>query len=62
MEGDGKMLGVMSVSHGIELAHQEGLDLVEIAPKAQPPTCKIMDYGKWKFDAKKKKNQLGKSR
>ena len=51
---DGKMLGVMSVSHGIDLAYQEGMDLVEIAPKAQPPTCKIMDYGKWKFDIKKK--------
>ena len=52
--GDGKMLGVMSTSRGIELAHQGGMDLVEIAPKAQPPTCKIMDYGKWKFEAKKK--------
>ncbi len=57
---DGKMLGVMSVSHGIELAQQAGLDLVEIAPKAQPPTCKIMDYGKWKFDAKKKEKSARK--
>ena len=57
---DGKMLGVMSTSRGIELAHQEGLDLVEIAPKAQPPTCKIMDYGKWKFDAKKKEKSARK--
>ncbi|MDE0150891.1 MAG: translation initiation factor IF-3 [Bdellovibrionales bacterium] len=57
---DGKMLGVMSVSRGTELAHQEGLDLVEIAPKAQPPTCKIMDYGKWKFDAKKKEKSARK--
>ena len=57
---DGKMLGVMGVSHGIELAHQAGLDLVEIAPKAQPPTCKIMDYGKWKFDAKKKEKSARK--
>lgn len=57
---DGKMLGVMSTSRGVELARQEGLDLVEIAPKAQPPTCKIMDYGKWKFDVKKKEKSARK--
>jgi len=60
IENDGKMLGVMSTSRGVELAHQVGLDLVEIAPKAQPPTCKIMDYGKWKFDAKKKEKSARK--
>lgn len=48
------MAGVMSAAEAIDLAHRKGLDLVEIAPKAQPPTCKIMDYGKWKFDLKKK--------
>ena len=48
------MLGVMSVHEAIETAGQKGFDLVEIAPKAHPPTCKIMDYGKWKFDLKKK--------
>ncbi len=57
---DGKMLGVMSTSHGIELAHQVGMDLVEIAPKAHPSTCKIMDYGKWKFDVKKKEKSARK--
>ena len=57
---DGKMLGVMSAQNGIEIAQKEGFDLVEIAPKVQPPTCKIMDYGKWKFDAKKKEKSAKK--
>jgi len=48
------MLGVMEVREAIETAQRRGFDLVEIAPKAHPPTCKIMDYGKWKFDLKKK--------
>ena len=44
----------MEVREAIETAQRRGFDLVEIAPKAHPPTCKIMDYGKWKFDLKKK--------
>lgn len=59
----GDMLGVMSPAQAISLAADEGMDLVEIAPKANPPTCKIMDYGKWKFKLSKKekisrKNQV----
>ena len=59
----GDMLGVMSATQAISLAMDEGMDLVEIAPKANPPTCKIMDYGKWKFKLSKKekisrKNQV----
>ena len=57
---DGKMLGVMPIRNGIEMAQQLSLDLVEIASKVQPPTCKIMDYGKWKFDAKKKEKSAKK--
>ncbi len=48
------MLGVMTVPEGIRLAEDRGLDLIEIAPSAQPPTCKIMDYGKFKYENKKK--------
>lgn len=51
---DGKMLGVMSSSDAYSQAMNEGLDLIEIAPNASPPTCKIMDYGKWKYENKKK--------
>ena len=51
---DGSMLGVMSSNDALELAQNTGLDLIEIAPTAKPPTCKIMDYGKWKYENKKK--------
>ena len=57
----GAMLGVMPVDHAIETARQKGFDLVEIAPKAQPPTCKIMDYGKWKFKMSKKEKHSRKN-
>lgn len=50
----GTMLGVMTVPEAVRLAEDRGLDLLEIAPTAQPPTCKIMDYGKWKYENKKK--------
>lgn len=48
------MLGVMTVPEALRLAEERGLDLLEIAPTATPPTCKIMDYGKWKYENKKK--------
>lgn len=53
----------MTVPEGVRLAEDRGLDLIEIAPTAQPPTCKIMDYGKYKYENKKKavaarKNQV----
>ncbi len=44
----------MSVPEALRLAEDRGLDLLEIAPTATPPTCKIMDYGKWKYENKKK--------
>lgn len=52
----GTMLGVMTVPEGIRLAEDRGLDLIEIVPTATPPTCKIMDYGKWKYENKKKQS------
>lgn len=51
---EGEMLGVMTVPEAIRAAEDVGLDLIEIAPTAQPPTCKIMDYGKYKYENKKK--------
>ena len=51
---DGQMLGVMTPREALSIAESKGLDLIEIAPTASPPTCKIMDYGKWKYEAKKK--------
>jgi len=51
---DGSQIGVVSLDTAIESAQKESLDLVEISPDAEPPVCKIMDYGKHVFDAKKK--------
>lgn len=53
---DGETLGVMSPDEGREIAKKHGLDLVEVAPKARPPVCRIMDYGKFKYERSKKQN------
>ena len=53
---DGKNLGVISTNEAISMARSQGLDLIEIAPNANPPVCKIMDMGKYKYDAQKKAN------
>lgn len=54
------MLGVMSSREALQIAEGRGLDLLEIAPTATPPTCKIMDYGKWKYENKKKEKEAKK--
>jgi translation initiation factor IF-3 len=48
------MMGVHSIQEALNLAGEKNLDLIEIAPNAKPPTCKMMDYGKWKNENKKK--------
>ena len=53
---DGKNLGILSTNEAISKAKNQGLDLIEIAPNANPPACKIMDMGKFKYDAQKKAN------
>ena len=52
---DGSQLGVMTPVDAIQRAQEQGLDLVEVAPGATPPVCRIMDYGKFKYEQKKKK-------
>ncbi|WP_342382088.1 translation initiation factor IF-3 [Myxococcus stipitatus] len=54
---DGSQLGVMPLEAALEKARSEGLDLVEVSPMAQPPVCKIMDYGKFKYEEKKKASE-----
>jgi len=54
------MLGVMSVDDALRRAEEFGLDLVEVSPNADPPVCKILDYGKYKYEAQKKKNEAKK--
>lgn len=53
---DGEQVGVMSVSKALALAEEAELDLVEIAPDAEPPVCRVMDYGKYLFELNKKKH------
>ena len=53
---DGENLGTLSTNEAISIAKNQGLDLIEIAPNASPPVCKIMDMGKFKYDAQKKAN------
>ena len=53
---DGKNLGTIQLKKAIQLAKDEGLDLIEISPNASPPVCKIMDMGKHKYDLQKKAN------
>jgi translation initiation factor IF-3 len=54
------MVGVISKQEGIDLAYEAGLDLVEISPNADPPVCKVLDYGKFKYEAQKKANEARK--
>jgi len=51
---DGENIGVVPPSRGLALAEQEGLDLVEISPNAAPPVCKVMDFGKFKYEQQKR--------
>ena len=53
---DGENLGILNTNEAIKIAKDENLDLIEIAPNANPPVCKIMDMGKYKYDAQKKAN------
>ena len=53
---EGGNLGTMPINKAIDLAKQEGLDLIEISPNTNPPVCKIMDMGKYKYDLQKKAN------
>ena len=54
---DGEQLGIMSSKEAYELAQQKGLDLVNIAPTAKPPVCKIMNLGKYKFELQKREKE-----
>jgi len=58
---DGTQHGVVSVPHAIRIAEETGLDVVEVAPNAKPPVCRIMDYGKFRFEQAKKDKQSKKN-
>ena len=60
INSDGENLGTLSTQEAINIAKQKGLDLIEISPKANPPVCKIIDIGKYKYDLQKKANKAKK--
>jgi len=60
ISSDGQNLGTLNTQEAINIAKQEGLDLIEISPNANPPVCKIIDIGKYKYDLQKKANKAKK--
>lgn len=56
--GENVRIGVYSIEEALDLAGEQGLDLVEISPKADPPVCKIIDYSKFKYEQKKKQKEI----
>ena len=54
IDDDGEQLGVMATEKALELAREQGLDLVEVSPTAKPPVCRIVDFGKYKYEKNKK--------
>ena len=58
---DGEQLGIVSSAEGLHIAEEKGLDLVKISPQATPPVCKLMNYGKFKFERSKKEKEARKN-
>ncbi len=61
ISADGEQLGIMSAEEALKIAEQRNLDLVKIAPMAKPPVCKVMDYGKFRFEKAKKEKEAKKN-
>lgn len=61
VDQNGEQLGVMPIRQALEMAEEAQLDLVKIAPQARPPVCKIMDYGKYRFEQSKKEREFRKN-
>ncbi len=61
ISSDGQQLGIMSAKDALNLAEQKNLDLVKIAPQSNPPVCKIMDYGKYRFEQAKREKEARKN-
>jgi translation initiation factor IF-3 len=60
VDDEGGQLGIIAIGEALALAEQRGLDLVEVAPDAQPPVCRIMDYGKYKYQQNKRATEAKK--
>ena len=61
VSADGAQIGVLSIEKALRMAFEAGLDLVEIAPEGKPPVCKILDYGKYRFEMQKKEKEAKKN-
>ena len=61
IDNEGEQLGVMSPREAVKIAQERGLDVVEVAPNAVPPVCKIMDYGKFRYEQNKKEREAKKN-
>ena len=61
IDENGENRGIVSIKEALELASEAGLDLIEISPQAVPPVCKILDYGKYKYETQKRKNEARKN-
>ncbi|MDF1662417.1 MAG: translation initiation factor IF-3, partial [Planctomycetota bacterium] len=57
MGDQGEQLGILRVEEAMRIADEKGLDLVEVAPDARPPVCRIMDYGRYKYEKKRKEKE-----
>ena len=60
IDAENNMIGVVPLREALWAAEEVGLDLVEVSPGAEPPVCKVLDYGKYKYEAQKKKNEARK--
>jgi translation initiation factor IF-3 len=60
IDENGKQLGIIPIQEALRIASEKGLDLVEVAPQANPPVCKILDYGKFLYELKKKEKEAKK--
>ncbi len=60
IDDEGGQLGVLDIDRALELAREQGLDLVEVSPQAEPPVCRIMDYGKYKYQQAKRSSEAKK--
>lgn len=61
IDADGENRGIVSISEALQIAEDAGLDLIEISPQANPPVCKVLDYGKYKYEVQKRKNEAKKN-
>lgn len=61
VDAEGNQVGVMAIREAQDLAYEKGLDLVEVAPQGKPPVCRVMDYGKYKYEQAKKAKEAKKN-